>query len=197
MKGVQLLLDERKLRPGVDFDAIVTASDLLALGALDELQKRGIRVPEEVALVGFNDRVDSKFTSPPLTSVRLPFYKQGHRAVELLLALLAGEQIPDRVILPSRLKVRQSCGCLPPAVTQAAAGVLHTSLRCEESETFETALAARRAEHRLERHPLVDDRHRRLWLSERQHRITLLPRVDRALVPVWGLLPLVPPARLP
>ena len=138
-----MLLDERKLHPGVDFDAIVTASDLLALGALDELQRRGTRIPEEVALVGFNDRVESKFTTPPLTSVRLPFYEQGRRAVELLLALLAGEQIPDRVTLPAKLKIRRSCGCLPPTVTRSAAGLLHTSLRCEESETFEASLAAR------------------------------------------------------
>ena len=135
--GVQYLLDERKLRPGVDFDAIVTPSDLVALGVLDELQKRGIHVPEEAPLVGFNDRVESKFTTPPLTSVRLPFYEQGYRAVELLLALLAGEPAPDRVTLSARLRVRQSCGCLPPAVVQAAAGVSYVSLPCEENETFE------------------------------------------------------------
>jgi len=143
-KGIQLLLDMRKLRPGVDFDAIVTASDLLALGALDELHRRDIRVPQEVALVGFNDRADSRFTTPSLTSVRLPFYQQGYRAVELLLALLADEEVPQRVSLPARLKVRQSCGCLPPAVTRAATEPLPNSLRFEEGETFEAALRARR-----------------------------------------------------
>ncbi len=141
--GIQYLLDERKLRPGVDFDAIVTPSDLVALGALDELQKRGIHVPEKVSLVGFNDRVESKFTNPPLTSVKLPFYEQAYQAVELLLVLLAGEQAPDRVTLSAKLKVRQSCGCLPPAVT-AAAGLSPISLHCEENETFEKFFTAQR-----------------------------------------------------
>jgi signal transduction histidine kinase/DNA-binding LacI/PurR family transcriptional regulator/AraC-like DNA-binding protein len=144
VKGVRQLLDERQLRPGVDFDALVTASDLLALGALDELGRRGIRVPQVVPLVGFNDRVEGKFTTPPLTSVRLPFYEQGYRAVELLLALLEGKQVPDRVTLPAKLRVRQSCGCFPPTVTRAASGSLRTSLQCRQGETFEAALAARR-----------------------------------------------------
>jgi len=63
VKGVQLLLDERNLRPGVDFEVIVTASDLFALGAMDELRKRDTRVPEDVALVGFNDRIEGRFRS--------------------------------------------------------------------------------------------------------------------------------------
>lgn len=142
VNGIRHLLDERKLRPGVDFDAIVTPSDLIALGVLDELQERGIHVPEEAPLVGFNDRMESRFTTPPLTSVRLPFYEQGYRAVELLLALLAGEPAPDRVTLSARLRVRQSCGCLPPAVVQAAAGVSYVSLPCEENDTFEKVFIA-------------------------------------------------------
>jgi signal transduction histidine kinase/AraC-like DNA-binding protein len=144
VKGIQQLLDERKLRPGVDFDAIVTSTDLIAVGALDELRKRDIRVPEETAVVGFNDRIEGRFALPSLTTVRLPFYKQGYKAVEQLLALLAGEQVPDQVSFPAKLRVRQSCGCLPPAVTRAAAGISRTTPRIEESETFATALAARR-----------------------------------------------------
>ena len=119
-EGIRLLLDERNLRPQVDIEAVVTVSDLPALGALGELQARGIQIPETIALVGFNDVSEGKFATPPLTSVRLPFYEQGRRAVEMLLAMLAGEQVPEQVALPAKLKVRQSCGCLLPSVVQAA-----------------------------------------------------------------------------
>ncbi len=118
--GMRLLLDERKLRPQADFEAVVTVSDLPALGALQELGDRGIAVPEAVALAGFNDAPEGRFVTPPLTTVRLPFYEQGRRAVEMLLALLAGEQAPEQVVLPAELKVRRSCGCLLPSVAQAA-----------------------------------------------------------------------------
>lgn len=119
--GMRLLLDERKLRPQVDFEAVVTVSDLPALGALQELRDRGIPVPEAVALAGFNDAPEGRFVTPPLTSVRLPFYQQGRKAVDMLLALLAGEQVPEQVVLPAELKVRCSCGCLLSSVVQAAA----------------------------------------------------------------------------
>jgi signal transduction histidine kinase/DNA-binding LacI/PurR family transcriptional regulator/AraC-like DNA-binding protein len=110
-EAVQFLLDERELRPGVDFDAIVAVSDLLALDALKTLQARGIRVPSDVAIVGFNDSTEGQLTMPPLTSVALPFYEQGERAVEMLLARIVGEKVPELVTLHSRLIVRQSCGC--------------------------------------------------------------------------------------
>ncbi|MBN1812401.1 MAG: substrate-binding domain-containing protein, partial [Anaerolineae bacterium] len=146
VEGIRLLLDERKLRPKIDFDAVVTVSDLPALGALNELQARRIRVPEDVALVGFNDGQEGRFVTPPLTSVRLPFYEQGRKAVELLLAQMAGEQVPEQVVLPAQLRVRQSCGCMLPSVVQAAAlpQVEGSKTPAPAGETFEATLAARR-----------------------------------------------------
>jgi signal transduction histidine kinase/DNA-binding LacI/PurR family transcriptional regulator/CheY-like chemotaxis protein len=119
--GIHLLLDERGLCPQTDLEAIVTVSDLPALGALRELQARGIQVPEAIALAGFNDVQEGRFVTPSLTSVRLPFYEQGRTAVEMLLALLAGKPVAQRALLPARLKIRQSCGCLLPSVVEAAA----------------------------------------------------------------------------
>jgi signal transduction histidine kinase/DNA-binding LacI/PurR family transcriptional regulator/AraC-like DNA-binding protein len=110
-KAAQMLLDERRLRPLIDFDAVVAASDRLAYSALQTLQARGIRVPGDVAAVGFNDSRESQLTMPPLTSVSLPFYEQGERAVEILLAKLAGEKVPELTMLQSKLVIRQSCGC--------------------------------------------------------------------------------------
>jgi len=124
--AIRMLLDEVGLRPGVDVQAVVAVSDLLALGALKVLQARGIDVPRELAIVGFNDSRDARLATPPLTSVAMPFYEQGSRAVDMLLALHGGEEVPAQLVLQSRLVVRQSCGCPSSAVLHAAAGPVKT-----------------------------------------------------------------------
>jgi len=116
----ELLLGERGLRPQTDFEAILSASDRLSLGALEALQARGIQVPREVSVVGFNDSIEVQATSPPLSSVAVPFKDQGRQALEMVLAMLDGKQVDEEVVLPSQLVVRRSCGCLDPAVVQAA-----------------------------------------------------------------------------
>ncbi len=119
-EAVQILLDERGLKPGRDFQAVVAVSDMLAVWALKTLQARGYEVPGEVAVTGFNNSIEERLTTPPLTTVDLPFYDQGARSVDLLLAQLAGETVPALMTLPSSLIVRQSCGCPSAAVQQAA-----------------------------------------------------------------------------
>jgi hypothetical protein len=136
-EAIRLLLDDRGLRPRNDFQAIPAVSDLLALDALKELQNRGIPVPGEAALSGFNDATESRLSTPPPISVSLPFAEQGARAVEMALACLRGEPVPEKVLLPSRLVVRQSCGCPSSAVVQAAA---HTA--AVEEMDFPAAMAA-------------------------------------------------------
>ncbi len=132
-EAMQIMLDRRKLKPGVDFQAIVAASDLLAIGALGILAERGIRVPSDVAVVGFNNIEEGRLVRPPLTSVSLPFYEQGQRSVEILLQSLAGENVPDHTVLDSQLLVRQSCGCpsrsVGLAVAQQDAGNTDSSKR--------------------------------------------------------------------
>jgi serine phosphatase RsbU (regulator of sigma subunit)/putative methionine-R-sulfoxide reductase with GAF domain len=118
---VQLLLDERKLRPGIDIDALVAISDMFAVPALRELKGRGIRVPDDVAVVGFNNAAEGRFVRPALTSVRPAFYEAGRRATETLLDLIEGKQVPEQIVLPSELVVRRSCGCESAAVVRAAA----------------------------------------------------------------------------
>jgi PAS domain S-box-containing protein len=110
--ATSLLLDERK----VDFDAIVAANDNMALGALETLQARGIRVPHDVAVVGFDNVQEARFVTPPLTTVRQLPYKLGQQATEMLLALMAGDEVPEQVTLPTEVVIRQSCGCLSPAM---------------------------------------------------------------------------------
>jgi len=141
-EGIQELLGQRKLRPSIDFDAIVASSDLLALGLLGTLQERGIRIPQDVALIGFDDHTDSPLITPPLTTASNAFYERGRQTVEMLLALMRGEDVPKVVTISAELVVRQSCGCLGSAVAQAAVGsVTHAA-----KGAFASALAAQKGE---------------------------------------------------
>jgi GAF domain-containing protein/DNA-binding LacI/PurR family transcriptional regulator len=111
MEAIRILLDERSLEPGKGFEAVVAANDVVALGALNVLQARGIRVPEDVALVGFDNSLEAQYSLPPLTTVVNPFYEMTFRATEMLVALLEGNDVPEQDILPLQLVVRRSCGC--------------------------------------------------------------------------------------
>lgn len=109
------LLDQRQ----VAFDAVITGDDFVALGVIEGLHARGVRVPEDVAVVGFDDTPYAPASIPPLTTVRQSAYNQGFQAVSLLLARLRGEAVPMQINLPMRLVVRQSCGCANPIVVRA------------------------------------------------------------------------------
>lgn len=101
------------------FDAVVGVNDNVAVEAMDVLQARGIRVPEEVSVVGFNDAPLSRLTTPLLTTVPWRMYERGREAARLILARLAHEAVPARVLLPTQLIVRQSCGCQDPSILLA------------------------------------------------------------------------------
>jgi DNA-binding LacI/PurR family transcriptional regulator/GAF domain-containing protein len=117
-QAVRVLLDERR----VEFDALVAANDNMAIGALTELQVRGVRIPLNVAVAGFGDSESATTLNPPLTTVRQPVYEQGRLATEMLLERLSGARVSREVVLPTELVVRRSCGCMMPAVTRAQAG---------------------------------------------------------------------------
>lgn len=119
---IALFFDQRQLRPHQDLDVIMAASDLFALGALDALRQRGIRVPEDIALAGFNNSAEGQAANPPITSVANPFHNQGHQAVGMLAQWLRQGAVPERMVISSQLTVHQSCGCFDPSV--AAAGSL-------------------------------------------------------------------------
>jgi PAS domain S-box-containing protein len=116
--AIRLLLDERK----VEFEAVVAANDWMAFGALEVLEERGMRVPEDIALGGFDDTREAMASRPALTTVRQPIHELGRAGVEVLLKLLAGEPVPEQTMLPTKLVVRQSCGCSDPVVAHAAVG---------------------------------------------------------------------------
>ncbi|MEU4013740.1 LacI family DNA-binding transcriptional regulator [Microbacterium sp. NPDC028030] len=89
-------------------DALFVASDLMARGALTALRAAGVRVPEDIALVGFDDSSVAVTTDPQLTTMRQPMYAQGEAMARILLSRLAGEDPPQTTILPTELVVRAS-----------------------------------------------------------------------------------------
>ncbi len=143
VEAVKILLDERGLRPGVDFQAVVAVSDLLALWALKTLQNRGFRVPGDVAVTGFNNSIEERLATPPLTTVDLPFYDQGGKSIETLLSRWRGDAVPALITLPSRFVLRQSCGCPSTAVAQAAR-IPDSSVK-RPKQTFDEAWASLQA----------------------------------------------------
>jgi LacI family transcriptional regulator len=92
-------------------DAVFVASDSMALGVLRALRKAGKHVPEEVAVVGFDDLPQAATADPPLTTVRQPIQRAGVLAVEMLIDILENGIVPARrIILPTELVIRASCG---------------------------------------------------------------------------------------
>jgi LacI family transcriptional regulator len=91
---------------------VFAANDAMAVGLLSALQEAGLRVPEDIAVAGFDDIPIARFLTPPLTTVRLAIAELGALAVQrLLLALARGEDRErQHEILPTTLVVRGSCG---------------------------------------------------------------------------------------
>ena len=96
------LLDARP-----DLDAVFVANDNMAAGALRVLREHGRRVPDDVAVVGFDDLEIATRTDPPLTTVHQPIRALGKEMARMLTALLAGQD-PNPLILPTRLIQRGS-----------------------------------------------------------------------------------------
>jgi DNA-binding LacI/PurR family transcriptional regulator len=93
------------------FDAIFAADDDSAGGALRALTQAGTRVPQEVALVGFDDTLVSRYLTPPLTTVHAPTERVGREAVRQLVRLITTGEAELVTSLPTELMIRQSCGC--------------------------------------------------------------------------------------
>lgn len=93
--------------------AVVTHNDLLAIGVLGRLRERGVRVPDQVSVVGFDNIFGSEFCAPPLTTLAELVRDAGARAVDsLLMQMQRRDNQPARVVLPTQLLVRGSTG--PP-----------------------------------------------------------------------------------
>src|SRR5580692_10911344 len=94
--------------------AVACANDQMAIGAVRELQRAGVRVPADVAVTGFDDLYPSRIIDPPLTTVSQPIYELGSRATHRLMERIASPGLAPRAeFLPTRVVIRTSCGCPP------------------------------------------------------------------------------------
>jgi len=102
----------RLLKEGVT--GIVCASDPLALGAIRAVRRAGLRVPQDVSVVGYDDSAFMNCTEPPLTTVRQPIEPMGRAAIDLLVSLIDGAQVaPEELLFEPELVVRGSTGPAP------------------------------------------------------------------------------------
>src|SRR5579859_1680582 len=115
VEAIQQLMDTHRR----GFDALVSANDNMAIGAMQALQAHGVRVPDDVMVVGFDDIEETRAVAPSLTTVRAPWHLLGSRSVDLVLSNLAGDPLPDQIQLETELVCRQSCGCQQIAIHEA------------------------------------------------------------------------------
>ncbi len=107
----RLLLAERR-----DFTAIVAGSDIMAIGILRALTEQGLRVPDDVSLIGFDDIDLCQYTRPLLTTVRQDRVAMGRGAVRRLVAMIEDSEETSPLILPTQLVIRKSTGPAPKEV---------------------------------------------------------------------------------
>lgn len=94
-------------------DAVFVASDVMAVGAIRAVYETGLRIPDDIAVVGFDDMPFAARTTPALTTVRQPVYRSGAIAAETLIDLIEHPNSqPRRILLPTELVIRQTCGAL-------------------------------------------------------------------------------------
>ncbi len=94
-------------------DAVFVASDTMALAAIQAIQEHGLRVPEDIAVVGFDDIPEANRMKPTLTTVRQPISRIGAAAAETLIDVIqTGSTIPRQMVFPAELVIRHSCGAI-------------------------------------------------------------------------------------
>lgn len=132
---------QKLLASGEQFSAVLTSDYSSAMGALSVLRNAGLRVPEDVALIGFDDYLDARAQTPPVTTVHMQWSEMGYQSVRLMLDTLAGQRDPSQILkVPGQLVIRRSCGCvnsdqpndleMPPASTaELAVRMANVALR--------------------------------------------------------------------
>jgi LacI family transcriptional regulator len=118
VEGAGIQVAEEILRRRVKVDGLVCANDELALAVMRRLAQSGVLVPDDLAIVGWDDVMTARYMNPGLTTVRQPTRELGRLAVSRLVARLGGDAGADqRHLLASALVLRSSCGCPPPEVS--------------------------------------------------------------------------------
>lgn len=104
---------KRLLQTRPPITAFYAASDTLAMGAMKAIAELGLQIPQDLSIVGFDDIDLASYTVPPLTTMRVPKEEMGRIAVRLLIERIQGiRSLPVKVVVPTELVVRKSCGVL-------------------------------------------------------------------------------------
>lgn len=114
-RALTLLLDRRRVK----FGAIVSSYSEEASAIIEELHKRGIHVPKDVAVTSYEDRDIAKYSSPPLTTVYFPWAELGYYGCQKMIELLTRGHIPFSTQVPGKVIYRYSCGCMSKSVKAA------------------------------------------------------------------------------
>lgn len=111
-KAYDAILARYKSKSAIDFDAIVCANDMMASGCMRAFEELGVKVPEDVKVVGFDDAIVANMLSPTLSTINQDIYSQGYEAAEIADRALDGENLKKELLNPLVPKFRQSCGCI-------------------------------------------------------------------------------------
>lgn len=103
---------KRILSSQAEFTAVIASNDEMAIGAIQALKETGLETPRDVAVIGFDNRLEGAANVPPLTTVEIPLFDMGRRALEEMIRYLgSGEPLSPIIRVPTRLVIRESCGC--------------------------------------------------------------------------------------
>jgi signal transduction histidine kinase/DNA-binding LacI/PurR family transcriptional regulator/DNA-binding response OmpR family regulator len=104
---------EHILASGTLFTAVLASNDRSAIGAMQALSNAGLRVPQDIAVIGFDDRFEAAAHVPSLTTIHYPAFEEGYQGLVLLLDYIEGRVKGVRTVqVPTWLVIRESCGCL-------------------------------------------------------------------------------------
>lgn len=110
-KALSELIYERGVNIKKEVQAIICVSDLIARMLIEELEILGINIPNDIAVIGFNNQLESIRTSPSITTINPHFFNFGYKAVEILISMINGKEVEKSILMPCELIIRQSCGC--------------------------------------------------------------------------------------
>ena len=135
------------LDTGIPFTAVVASNDESAIGAMNALKAAGLRVPEDVAIIGNDDTVEAITQMPPLTTFHSSPFRMGYQALELLLDYIEGRRESlESLTIPSQFVIRRSCGCQPNVGAQVLTSDSATSMARDATDAITSDLAKTMAE---------------------------------------------------
>jgi AraC-like DNA-binding protein/nitrogen-specific signal transduction histidine kinase len=147
------------LQRGVQFTALAVSNDISAVGAIKALRSAGLRVPQDVAVTGFDDILEGLVEDPPLTTLHVPLYEMGYRSLVHLIDVIHGRagDSSEVKVAPSLL-IRQSCGCNPHSSKGQlwTSDSLHSAHSARDDVHSQMTRAALGESHQLLSHDISD-----------------------------------------